>query len=160
MTGAPVKKILALGIIAAIPAAWAQHERQAVEVDLQAGAMRYKASGPGECKHAPRAGIYGVQAAMYMVSHRTGERSVRMTLWQPASGAVMVSLDIAEGPKRVSIDTVKGGAKKDTRGSAEVTVRKEGAGATFTLEGVAAGGEKVRGTLRCTAFGGIQAEGG
>lgn len=125
-----MKKILAIGLMAVVPAAWAQrpaaNERQVVEVDLQAGAMRYKASGPGECKHAPRAGIYGVQAAMYRVSHRTGERSVRVTLWQPASGAAMLNLDVAEGSKRVSIDTVKGGAKKDTRGSAEVTVARKG----------------------------------
>lgn len=159
-----MKEILAIGLMAVVPAAWAQrpaaNESQAVEIDLQAGAIRHKAGGPGECKHAPRAGIYGVQAAMYMVSHRNGDRSVRMTLWQPASGAAMVNLDVTEGAKRVSIDTVKGGSKKDTRGSAEVAIRKEGAGATFTIEGVSATGEKVRGTLRCPAFGGVRAEGG
>ena len=157
-----MNRILAIGLLAVVPTALAQGPAasSAVEVDLQAGAERYQANGPGECRHAPRAGIYGMQAAMYMVSHRNGGRSVRMTLWQPASGPAMVSLDVAEGSKRVSIDTVKGGNKKDTRGSAEVTVRKEGAGAVFTVEGVSATGDKVRGTLRCPGFGGIHAEGG
>jgi hypothetical protein len=50
--------MLAMSFALAAPAAFAQ-----ADISLQVGGTKYQASGQGECKAAPRASIYGVNAA-------------------------------------------------------------------------------------------------
>lgn len=155
MTGARAL-LLAMGCGFATPAAFAQ-----ADIALQAGGEKYQASGQGECKAAPQASIYGVSAAMYSVSHRAGKQSMNLTLWQPTNGAAnMISLQLATGSKSYVVDTVKAGAKRDTKGSGKASVEKSGAGGAIVIDAVAAGGEKITGKIQCRTFGGIQAEGG
>jgi hypothetical protein len=129
-----------------------------VEVTLQVGSGKYRFSGEGQCKASQQASIYGVNAALYMVSHHSPRQSLNLTVWQPKSGAPnMISLRVYTGARTYDVDTVKGGSKQATKGSGSATVDKSG---VFTLDAVAASGEKITGTVRCAGFGGIQAEGG
>jgi hypothetical protein len=128
------------------------------DVALEVGGKKFQSSGPAECKAAQQASIYGIPAALYSVSQNVPNRqSLRLSVWQPKSGApTMLSLSLWDGKKTYAVDTVKGGSKKDTRGSGNASV----SGTTITLDAVAASGEKITGKIQCRAFGGIQAEGG
>jgi len=143
----PARKIALLCSLMVASPAFAQ-----ADIALQIGSQKYAASGQGECKSAPRASIYGVPAALYSVSHRSGKDSLDLTLWRPAGGKPdMLSLSIASGGKRYLVDTVRekkgsGGAKLDGR--------------TFVVDATAQSGEKISGKIQCRAFGGVQAEGG
>jgi hypothetical protein len=56
--------------------------------------------------------------AQYSVSQRSGNESIRLTLWQPKDGSPgMLSLHVSSGASRYEVDTVKGGAKRDIKGS-------------------------------------------
>jgi hypothetical protein len=126
------------------------------DISLQVGSQKYSASGAGECKHAPRASIYNIPAALYSVSHRGGKDSLHLTVWQPADGkANMISLSLAAGGKTYVVDTVK-----DKKGSGKAAVESSGRAGTITLDAVAASGEKISGKIQCRAFGGVHAEGG
>lgn len=132
-----------------------------VKIALQVGTSHYRFSGSAECKAASQASIYGIGAALYSVSQRSDGQSLNLTLWQPKDGSPsMVSLHISTGNARFEVDTVKAGAKRDTKGSGKTTLQKSGAGGVFTIDAVAAGGEQITGTIQCSRFGGIQAEGG
>ncbi len=132
-----------------------------VQIALQVGTKDYRFSGAAECKAAPQASIYGVAAALYSVSQRADGQSLNLTLWQPKSGAPgMMALQISTGSARYEVDTVKAGTKRDTKGSGKATLQKAGGGGVFAVDAVAAGGEKITGTIQCSRFGGIQAEGG
>jgi hypothetical protein len=132
-----------------------------LEIALQVGAKKYAFSGEGECKAAPQASIYGINAALYSVSQRAGSRGLSLTLWQPKNGsAEMMTLHVSDGASRYEVDTVKGGAKRETKGSGKTTLQKSGTGGVFTIQAVAGSGEKIGGTIKCARFGGIQAEGG
>ena len=145
-----------VGLALATPAALAQ-----VDISLQVDGKKYEASGEGQCKAAPQASIYGVNAALYSVSHRSAGQSLNLSLWQPKDGAPnMVSLHVSSGSKRYVVDTVKAGAKRDTKGSGKASIEKSGTGGVIALDAVAAGGEKITGKIRCRNFGAIQAEGG
>jgi hypothetical protein len=132
-----------------------------VEISLQVGTRKYQSNASGECRSAPQASIYGVRAALHSVSQRDGNRSISLTLWQPAGGApAMMNLHVAEGKDRYEVDTVKAGTKQQTQGSGKATFQPTGGGGTFTIDAVTATGEKVGGTIRCAAFSAIHAEGG
>jgi hypothetical protein len=148
--------MLAMSFALAAPAAFAQ-----ADISLQVGGTKYQASGQGECKAAPRASIYGVNAALYSVSQRSGSQSLNLSLWQPANGAPnMMSLHLSVGSKTYLVDTVKAKGKSDTKGSGTATLKQSGSGAAIAIDAVAASGEKITGTIQCRRFGGIQAEGG
>ena len=126
------------------------------DVSLQVGSQKYSASGAGECKHAPRASIYNIPAALYSVSQRGGKDSLNLSVWQPADGkANMISLNVSAGGKSYVVDTVK-----DKKGSGRASVEPSGRGGTIVLDALAAGGEKITGKIVCRSFGGVQAEGG
>lgn len=159
--------LLALAI-AVLPAA-AQERRPAapgattVEYAFEVGGRKYAGRGAGECKSAPRASLYDLQAALYSASIREGDRSLQLTVWQPKDGAAaMTRLRVADGRKRFEVDTVKAGPDKGkaTRGAARTTLARTEAGGTFAIEGASADGEKFSGYVRCTRFGEMQAEGG
>jgi len=128
------------------------------DVALEVGGKKVQASGQGECKAAPQASIYGVNAALYSVSQSIpNQRSLNLSVWQPKDGSPnMISLRLWDGKNTYTVDTVKGGSKKDTKGSGNATV----SGTTITLDAVAASGEKITGRIQCRSFGGIRAEGG
>jgi len=163
-----IPMLVALGLAVAASPAHAQIRRQPaqaetapVEIALQIGAKKVQSSGQGECKAAPQASIYGVSAALYTVSHRSAGQSLNLTLWQPKDGSPsMMSLHVSADSGRYEIDTVKGGAKRDTKGSGNTTLQKAGEGGVFAIDAVAASGEKISGKIQCGRFGGIQAEGG
>jgi hypothetical protein len=139
----------------------AQPETMPLEAALNVGGKKVEFRGQGQCKAAPQASIYDIPAALYSVSQSSGSQSLNLTLWQPKSGAAnMMSLHISTGSTRYEVDTVKGGAKKDTKGSGSATVQKSGAGGTFTIDARTASGEKITGKIQCGRFGGIHAEGG
>ena len=155
----------ALAVCVASLHAQVRHTGQAaagvpVEIHLQVGAAKYNVSGMGECRVAERGSIYGVAASQFAVAHNAAGQSLSLTRWQPKNGADMVSMIVSSGGKRYEIDTVKAGPKKDTKGSAQTTLQKNGSGATLTITAVAGGGEKIAGTIKCGALTPIQAEGG
>ena len=132
-----------------------------VEIALQVGATKYAATGQGQCRFSGQGSIYGVQASQVSVSHSTGNQSLQLTLWQPKNGgADMLALHVSMGDKRYEVDTVKAGAKRDTKGSGQAKMQKSGDGATFTIDAVAQGGGKISGTVKCGGFTPIHAEGG
>lgn len=131
-----------------------------VEINLQVGTKKYNARGTGECRVAEQGSIYGVPASQFAVSHGAGGEALSLTRWQPKNGADMITLAVSTGGKRYEVDTVKAGPKKDTKGSAQTTLQKNGSGATLTIAAVAGGGEKIAGTIKCGGLTPIQAEGG
>jgi hypothetical protein len=131
-----------------------------VDVSLQVAGRKYQASGPGECKVAPRASIYGVTAALTSVSHSAGNNALNLSLWQPAGAPAMMSLHVSDGSKSYVVDTVKGGSKRDIKGSGSAKLEKSGEGGTIVVDAVAASGEKITGRIVCKRFGAVQAEGG
>ena len=150
-----------LATIAACAALSAAAQSAAIESDLQVAGRKFQSKGPGDCKAAPEASIYGVRAGMTMISQRQGDQSLRLTLWQPRDGSpAMLQMEISQGAARHSIDTVRGGTKKDAKGTAKAALARAGAGGTITVDATTATGERITGTVRCTAFGGIRAEGG
>ena len=126
------------------------------DISLQVGSQKYSASGQGECKHAPRASIYDIPAALYSVSHRGGRDSLNLAVWQPRDGKPdMLSLSLTVGGKTYAVDTVK-----QKKGSGSAKVESAGRGGAITLDAVAASGEKISGKIQCRSFGGVNAEGG
>jgi hypothetical protein len=136
-------------------------EGSTVEIALKVGSKDYRSSGPAECKAAAQASIYGVPAVQYSVSQRSGNESLRLTLWQPKDGSPgMLSLHVSSGGSRYEVDTVKGGAKRDIKGSGKASLQKSGDGGVFTIDAKATSGEPIAGKIACSRFGAIQAEGG
>jgi hypothetical protein len=136
-------------------------EASTADIALKVGSKDYRSSGPAECKAAAQASIYGIAAAQYSVSQRSGGESLRLTLWQPKDGSpAMLSLHVSSGASRYEVDTVKGGAKRDTKGSGTASLQKSGAGGVFTIDARALSGEAISGKIACSRFGAIHAEGG
>lgn len=125
------------------------------DISLQVGSHRYDASGQGECKHAPRASIYDIPAALYSVIHRGGKDSLNLAVWQPAGKPNLINLSVTTGGKTYAVETVK-----QKKGSGSATIESSGRGGTITLDAVAASGEKITGKIQCRSFGGVNAEGG
>ena len=150
-----------LPLLASAAAICAAAQSSAVETDLQVAGRKFRSNAPGECKSAAEAAIYGVRAAMTMISQRQGDQSLRLALWQPRDGSPpMLQLEISSGAARQSVDTMRGGTRKDTKGTAKASMARTGAGGTVTVDATTATGERITGTVRCAAFGGVQAEGG
>ena len=166
LQGLDMKAVAAL-VDASKPAA-AQTRRAAsqdgaspVDIVLKTGTKDYRSNAAGECKAASQASIHGISASLYSVSQRSSGQSLNFTLWQPKDGSpAMLSLHISDGSSRYEVDTVKGGSKHDTKGSGKATLQRAGAGGVFTIDGKAASGETISGTINCSRFVGIQAEGG
>jgi hypothetical protein len=159
--------VVALGLVVLATSALAQRNAQRagatqhVDVALKAGSRAYSASGPGECRTSREASIHGVPATLYSVSQGSGADSVRFTLWQPKSGAAdMVTLHVSIGGKRYEIDTVKGGAGREPKGSGGVRFEGAGAGGAFAVDAKAGDGTAITGSVKCSRFAAVVAEGG
>lgn len=131
-----------------------------VTVTLRAGAEAYNFTGKATCSHAPVASIYDLRAERWTVDQSDGSRSATLALWHPASGNDLVSLALNIGNKRYSVSTIKVGSNGTVEGSGKITLAREGAGGTFTVDATAANGTKITGTVKCDAFTAAIAEGG
>jgi hypothetical protein len=131
-----------------------------VKIALKAGAQSYDVAGKAQCRHAPRASIYGIAAEMWSVQHDEPGRNLSVTVWRPQGGGDnMLNLMMAVDNKRYSVNTVKGG-QGSAAGTGTVTFALAGKGGTFTISATADGGAKVAGTVTCDAFTAQIAEGG
>jgi hypothetical protein len=131
-----------------------------IELVATIGGERCRASGSGECKHAPQASIYGVPSAMWLTQYfgQGAVRTVALTLWRPQSGGddqLSLSLTTTEGTARIS--TVQGG---ELVGSAEAWLELEESGGRLRVDGQDAQGAPVTLDLRCSRFTALEAVGG
>ncbi len=132
-----------------------------VAITLQAGGQPYRFEGNADCRHAPVASIYSVMAEMWSVHQSEGQRSLSLTLWRPKiMSGDMVSLSVAAGGKSYVVNTVKPRGEGSVAGSAKVTLAPSGAGGTFTINAKTANGAAITGTIKCSAFPQLVAEGG
>lgn len=133
-----------------------------VKVSLAVGGAERTGSAPGQCRHEANASIYGVRAALWSVQYSAGAgaalRQLSLTVWRPAAGGdAQMTLLATDKAGAHRIDTVKG---SKALGSGTVSVQPQGAGARFDIDGRAADGATIRGTVSCPRLGGIEAVGG
>jgi hypothetical protein len=136
-------------------------EEGSVTIDAKAGGKSYKASGRGECKHAPDASISGVSASLWMVRYANAKdgslKQLNLTLWRPKDGSPdQLSLALETGSGSHRIET----GKSENKGKGSVTILPSGPGGRLEISGKEAGGKSLQITIDCTAFAGIEAEGG
>jgi hypothetical protein len=139
-----------------------QEDKVVVTVALQAGGSAYQVKGQGRCTHEPRAGIYATPAQQFRVEHRDGQRSVSLTFWRPAkSGSSdMFTMLVSNGKNSHTTSTVKVGDQGNPVGSGNVTFKSADKGGIFTINATAGDGTKITGTIACSAFTALYAEGG
>ncbi len=132
-----------------------------VAIALQVGTQTYHFEGNADCKYEPSASIYNVRAELWSVEQSDGGRSIMLTLWRPKNkSGDMLSLNVLSGGKSYVVDTVKEGPQSKIRGSGKVHVTTSGAGGTFAIDATAENGAAITGTIRCSGFTGVVAEGG
>lgn len=139
-----------------------EDDKVGVTVALQAGGTAYQLNGPGRCTHEPRASIYALSAQQWSVEQSDGRRSVHLTFWRPAKSGSgdMFSLTVSNGSRSHMTSTVKVGDQGNPKGSGNVTFKPSDKGGTFTVNATGADGTKITGTLGCSAFTALVAEGG
>jgi hypothetical protein len=133
-----------------------------VGVSAKVGRKSYDATGAGTCRHSPDASIYDVPAALWMVeqaSTRGGAlKRVNLTLWRPKNGSSdQISLALETGS---SSHQISSGGRGRPVGSATVKLSPVGSGGRFELKGKDAAGTRIKLTITCPAFTGVEAEGG
>jgi hypothetical protein len=133
-----------------------------VSITAKVGGKSYQASGPGTCQHAPEASIRGVSASLWVVqfsgSGQGGLKQLNLTLWRPKDGdsdQLSVSLETKSGSHRIET-----GGPGESAGEGTVTILPSGPGGRLEINGKAAGGKPVQITIDCSAFAGVEAEGG
>lgn len=153
-------------LVFVLPVGAAHAQRRAdqvpITIALTVGGKSYRATGLGECKHAPQASIYNVAAAMWSVqysSNNSTPRNLSLTMWRPMRGDAPPQLTLAvnTGAASQSISTVKGGR---IAGGGSVTMQPKGTGGRFEISGKSANGTALRGTIDCARFTRAKAEGG
>lgn len=131
-----------------------------VTLALAVGTQRYAEAKPGQCKHAPKASIYGTAAAMWTVQYSpSATSSIALTLWRPVGDDPIpqVMLDVRNGSRKHHISTVKGGK---VAGRVTVSFTPHGAGGRFDIDGATADGVAIRGSIDCERITALTAEGG
>lgn len=130
-------------------------------IALRAGRQAYDFSGQAQCRHAPQASIYDINAEMWSVEQNEAGKRLNMTVWKPKDGSqAMLNLTLSTGGKEARVSTVKAPKQAASTGSGTVTFAAEGKGGTFTINASTQSGEKVSGTVKCDAFTPLVAEGG
>jgi hypothetical protein len=158
-------KIAVVALLMALPAAAAAQRGEAAQtpvvIEAKIGGKSYRARGNGECKHEPDASIRGTSAALWMVQYagQSGKlKNLNLTLWRPKDGAPdQLSISLEAGSATHRIQT---GGPDENIGSGTVTILPSGPGGRLEISGKEAGGKRVQITIDCTAFAGVQAEGG
>jgi hypothetical protein len=137
-------------------------QQASMTIEAKVGGKSYKASGSGQCKHAPDASIRGVSASLWMVQYSSGKdgslKQLNLTLWRPKDGApdqLSLSLETGSGSHRIET-----GGEGENSGEGSVTILPSGPGGRLEISGKAAGGKPVQITIDCPVFAGIEAEGG
>lgn len=131
-------------------------------VTATVGGKSYEGTGPGNCRHTPDASIYDVPAALWMVeqsgSANGALKGLHLTLWRPKNKSpdqLSLALETRSSSHQISV-----GGKAQEAGSATVKLSPVGSGGRFELQGKDAKGTKIQLTINCTAFAGVEAEGG
>jgi hypothetical protein len=136
-------------------------EQTSLAIEAQVGDKRFQASGKGECKYAPEASINGLAASLWMVRYGGQSGSIRrlsLTLWRPKDGAedqLSFELETKAGMHRIS----RGEAGENT-GEGSVTILPSGPGGRLEITGKDTEGKALQIAVDCSAFGGVEAEGG
>ncbi len=167
-----IQNKIVLGFVVAMTIASAAAARRRIEpampadtkvgvaITLQVAGQPYRFEGKAECLHASLASIYGVVSEVWSVRQSDGQKSITLTLWRPRSkSGDMFSLSVATGGKSYLVSTVSAGESK-VQGSGKATFMSSGAGGTFTINATAANGAVITGTIKCSAFAALIAEGG
>jgi len=149
---------------AGVPAAAPQAPgRETVPIEIVAVVAGRKTSirGVGECNHTEDASIYEVPAMLWRAGYQGGDsaeiQDLNFTLWQPKTGGDQFTIALRLGGETHQIATVKGGA---LAGSGSATVRREGPGGTFVVQGKDEKGVALQLTITCDRFTEPVAEGG
>ena len=136
-------------------------EQTSVTIEAKVAGKKYKASGSGECKHAPDASIHDVSASLWTVRYSNAKdgslKQLNLTLWRPKDGTPdQLSLSLETGSTSHRIQTGGNGADN---GEGSVTILPSGPGGRLEISGKDGGGKPVQITIDCSAFSGIEAEG-
>jgi hypothetical protein len=149
---------------AGVPAAGSEASgRETVPIEIVAVVAGRKAAvrGVGECNHTEEASIYEVPATLWRVGYQAAEgaeiQDLNLTLWQPKTGGDQFTIALQLGGETHQIATVKGGA---LAGSGSATVRPDGTGGTFVVQGKDEKGVALQLTVTCDRFTEPVAEGG
>jgi hypothetical protein len=162
--------LAAFAVVAMIPSAGALQVRSpasgtptdAVDVSLalQIEGQPYKFDGKALCRHAPVASIYDVPAQMWSIQQNDGRRSFSLTVWRPKGKTeTWFALAVSTGGKSYLVNTVEAG-RGTVQGQGKLTFAPLGPGGTFTIDATAAKGGAISGTIKCSAFTALVAEGG
>jgi hypothetical protein len=137
------------------------HETGPIEIVAVVAGHKASVRGVGECNHTEDASIYEVPATLWRAGYRGAEdteiQDLNLTLWQPKTGGDQFTVALQLGRETHQIATVKGGTLV---GSGTATVRSEGAGGTFVVEGKDENGVTLQLTVKCDRFTEPVAEGG
>jgi hypothetical protein len=156
--------IALLCVLAASTTVSAQRSQNtgSVMISGKVGRKSYESAGQGNCRHTPAAAIYGVPAALWMVSLTGAEdasvKSMNLTLWKPKNGSPQqfsLSLDAGSSTHRIDV----GGRGKQV-GSGKAAVIAKGSGGRIEISGKDDSGKRIELVVHCPAFGGVEAEGG
>jgi hypothetical protein len=139
-------------------------EHQAITVTIAGKVVgkKIQASGDGTCSHAADASIHGVSASLWMVQYGGGGdgslKQLNLTLWRPKDGGpdqLSLAVETKSGSHRIET-----GNPGDGKGEGSVTILPSGPGGRLEVTGKEAGGKPIQLTIDCTAFSGVEAEGG
>jgi hypothetical protein len=157
--------LIALGfVLAAGTSASAQSSQNSgsVMISGKVGRKSYESAGQGSCRHTPTAAIYGVPAALWMVSATGSEdaplKNMSFTLWKPKNGSPQqfsLSLDAGSSTHRIDV-----GGRGEQVGSGKAAVAARGAGGRIEISGKDSSGQVIELVVHCPAFAGVEAEGG
>ena len=156
--------ITCVGMLAASAPAGAQSSQNAGSVMIagKVGRKTYESALQGTCRHTPTAAIYGVPAALWMVSLTGSDdapvKSMNLTLWRPKNGSPQqfsFSLDAGSSTHRIDV-----GGRGEQVGSGKAAVARTGAGGRIEISGKDNSGQAIDLVVHCPAFAGVEAEGG
>ena len=131
-----------------------------LSVTATVGGTKFSATGAGRCDRETGASLYDKPAILHLVEYSgPGElRGLRLTLWQFKDGSPIqlgLTLEVEKGSHQIS--TLQGGHRE---GDATATVQLVGTGGRIVVLGRDGKRVQIQATIECTAFGGIEAEGG
>ena len=131
-----------------------------LSVTATVGGRKFSATGAGRCDRETSASLYDKPATLYLVEYSgAGElRRLRLTLWQFKDESPIqlgLALEVEKGSHRVS--TLQGAPRE---GDASATVQQAATGGRIVVLGRDGKRVQIQATIECTAFGGIEAEGG
>jgi hypothetical protein len=137
------------------------HETGPIEIVAVVAGRKASVRGAGECNHTEDASIYEVPATLWRAGYQGAEgteiQDLNLTLWQPKTGGDQFTVALQLGGETHQIATVKGGTLV---GSCTATMRSEGAGGTFVVQGKDENGGALQLTVKCDRFTEPVAEGG